>query len=364
MQPKPRLIGLDLVRGIAAYAVVLFHSRVDPAAPVSDWAAKLLILGSFAVPFFLATSFYLTINKFSEKQVKVSLKSRFLRLLIPYAFWSLLYLAVRLIKYLITHETDKITSLFSDPLALFFLGSAAVQLYFLPLLFSGTCLVKIAEYLLENRIHLRTMILLLTLSLLFYELLLASGNGFQIGNNLAFQTFWASLLPGTQQNPVIRLVSVLLAWWIKCLPYILMSMILSHPRVKATLSKVNPQWFLIICGGLFIGLTFSQTLVPSFPKSLRELGIAYTSLMFALILSKSLKENRIIENVGLCTFGIYLIHHLILEISYMVIGKIYPQAVAEVSALNLLIFSIISFFISWAVTAQLKEKRFFSQLIF
>jgi len=364
MQQKPRLTGLDLVRGIAAYAVVLLHSRADPTATIGYWAAKLLVLGSFAVPFFLATSFYLLINKFSEKQVKVSLKARFLRLLIPYVFWSFIYIAVRLIKYLISHETDKIISLFSDPIALIFFGSAAVQLYFLPLLFSGTCLVKVAEYLWEKQIHLRWIILLFTLSLLFYELILASGNGFQIGGNLAFESFWALILPEISQNPLIRIVSVLLAWWIKCLPYIFMSMILSQRAVKATLSKVNPQWFLLICGGLFIVSTFSQSLFPDFPKALRELAMAYTSLLLAMTLSRYLKENRIIHNVGLCAFGIYLMHHLILEVLNVAVAKIYPQAVAEVSVPTLLMFSIVSFLISWAVTAQLREKKYFSQLIF
>ena len=54
MKKNSRLIGIDLFRGIAAYAVVVQHSAI---APVSTLASHFQGICGFAVPFFLATSF-------------------------------------------------------------------------------------------------------------------------------------------------------------------------------------------------------------------------------------------------------------------------------------------------------------------
>jgi peptidoglycan/LPS O-acetylase OafA/YrhL len=56
MKKNSRLIGIDLFRGIAAYAVVVQHSAI---APVSTLASHFHGICGFVVPFFLATSSYL-----------------------------------------------------------------------------------------------------------------------------------------------------------------------------------------------------------------------------------------------------------------------------------------------------------------
>jgi peptidoglycan/LPS O-acetylase OafA/YrhL len=64
MKNKPQLLGVDLVRGISAYAVVFVHSGDETLGlPISQDAVTLRLYCYFAVPFFLATAFYFLISK-------------------------------------------------------------------------------------------------------------------------------------------------------------------------------------------------------------------------------------------------------------------------------------------------------------
>ncbi|WP_193195796.1 hypothetical protein [Nostoc sp. MG11] len=63
MDKKHSLAEIDLLKGIAAYAVGFIHSQSGEFGEPSHVNLQLLRLFGLAVPFFLATSFYLTINK-------------------------------------------------------------------------------------------------------------------------------------------------------------------------------------------------------------------------------------------------------------------------------------------------------------
>ena len=154
MEKKLRLTGVDMFRGIAVYAVVILHSDegISVHPPIWEFIVK---FSNFAVPFFLATSFYLAIKKLYISGSKYKLKPRLSRLLIPYGFWTLVYLLYKALKYLVDNELDRLNSLFQDPVALIFLGGAAFHLYFLPLLFAGTINVKISELLIKNNTKLK-----------------------------------------------------------------------------------------------------------------------------------------------------------------------------------------------------------------
>ena len=94
MKKNSRLIGIDLFRGIAAYAVVVQHSAI---APVSTLASHFQDICGFAVPFFLATSFLFIARKNLESVDLFNfLGERTRRILIPYAAWTALYLALKL----------------------------------------------------------------------------------------------------------------------------------------------------------------------------------------------------------------------------------------------------------------------------
>lgn len=159
MDKKQRLIGIDLLRGLAIYAVVILHSNEVILVEPIGWAA-ILQFSSFAVPFFLATSFYLIINNIFIIPSQFQWKSRLTRLLIPYGIWSLVYLLQKSIKYLLKHENDQLVHLFQDPVLSICFGGCAFHLYFIPLLISGTLLVKFAYPLFKTQFMLQTLLVL------------------------------------------------------------------------------------------------------------------------------------------------------------------------------------------------------------
>ena len=147
-----RLLGVDLFRGIAAYAIVFVHSGDESwGVPISQAAISLRLLFYFAVPFFLATSFFFLTARPEIDTSRRFWRSRIDRILIPYGIWTIVYLMFRSIFFLKFQQMDRFWDVCQDPLAMFCLGGASYHLYFLPLLFTGTFLVTIAKYLQQIR---------------------------------------------------------------------------------------------------------------------------------------------------------------------------------------------------------------------
>lgn len=219
MKQNQRLLGIDLCRGIATYTVILVHSGDETwGIPLGQWAAEFRSHFYFAVPFFLATSFYFMTYKPNNSTSLNFWKSRFERILIPYVIWTVVYLVARLIVFSLTNKPDRLHELFQDPLSIIFFGGASYHLYFLPLLFSGTFLILFTDYL-ARRVGIIALAYFFVLSITTYELVLLSGNSFQLGPNIAFETLLYSLAKNGAFYSLLRLFLVQLAWIIKCLPY-------------------------------------------------------------------------------------------------------------------------------------------------
>jgi surface polysaccharide O-acyltransferase-like enzyme len=89
-----RIASIDFAKTIGIFGVVAIHSYTDQGeSTLID-----LFLGyfEFAVPLFIVFSFYLSETKLLNRKVGKSyfINSRFKRLFIPYAFWSLFYYAL------------------------------------------------------------------------------------------------------------------------------------------------------------------------------------------------------------------------------------------------------------------------------
>lgn len=362
MEKKQRLVGIDLFRGIAAYAVVILHS--DEGIPVQSatWSA-ILHFSAFAVPFFLATSFYLTINKLSSGNKAYTWHSRLYRLLIPYGIWSLIYLGQKVIKYLIKHEPEKIQELFQDPLALIFLGQSAFHLYFIPLLLSGSVLVIGAKYLVRKRVKLGVLLGVLIGSLIIAELYKAFLFGSipnQANSDLAAQALLEFTSPIGRGNAFIHLILVELGYIARCLPYIAVALLLNHSSIQGRLIKFSPKDTALILAVFLILNAFS---VPLLPQTVYEVAKGYSALLLAVAISTNLKKNTIIASLGSCSFGIYLMHLMIVEVFWSIAKKM-NLLTDHVSILPLITVTTLSFLVSWVLTSLLMKQKPVAKLMF
>lgn len=355
MEKKPRLIGIDLLRGIATYAVTILHSDEGLTVVPPGWGA-IIEFSSFAVPFFLATSFYLAIDRLYVSGRQSNLRSRLTRLLIPYGFWSGAYLLQKIVKYAVKNDFDKLLDLLQDPVALIFFGGAAFHLYFLQLLLAGTFANQWAECLIKKKINIQYIVLLGIVSLIAYELLLVSNNAFRLDLSTAFQ---GAIKPSLiKANPLLRILLVELAWVLRCLPYIFIAMILTQPNVKLAWIKLISR---NIIASIFIVILLN--VYGNFlPRSIYEITIGYTPLLVAICISARLPNSPIIPNIGFCSFGIYLIHLFVVETLQSLTKKILPED--QISTFSLLIFAGISFLISWAIVYYLSKQKRLAKLMF
>lgn len=359
MSGKNRLTGVDLLRGLAIYAVIVLHSDEPLTASPLGWAT-ILEFSKFAVPFFLAASFYLSFLKFYTTQKPFQLQSRAMRLLIPYGIWSAIYLGYKALKYLVDGEADKIATLLQDSIGIIFCGGAAFHLYFLPLLMIGTVLVKLIYLLPRREINFYLLVGLFIVTLAGYQGLLTSGNEFNNAQGAAFLTMLNSISPALTNNILVRLPAVALAWVIRCLPYILLAMIWSHPKLQSWQFEFR-QWHLLGAIALFIAINLVG--IHILPAAVYELGRGYVGLLLALAVSHVLEETPWIQDLGVASFGIYLSHLLFVESFYIIINRVYPTFLSSVSSLILLICSGLILLVCWWLTNLAKQRKMMASFL-
>jgi peptidoglycan/LPS O-acetylase OafA/YrhL len=360
-EQKQRINGIDLLRGFAVYAVVILHSDEGITSLPPGWS-EILHFSSFAVPFFLATSFYLGANRLYQTKERISLKARFLRLLIPYGFWTVFYLLYRALKYAIANEPEKLKHLFADPLSIIFFGGSAFHLYFLPLLFAGTLLIKFLEFPVRKQLSFLQLLLIGITSFLLYELVLISGNAFQNDTSIAFEPLSSSVFGrGFVSNPWIRFLLVEISWLIRCFPYVMTAIVLCHPKIKEQVTKLINCSVWIWLTGFILANAIGNYLLPD---SLHEVARGYITLFLAIALSKNLKENSLIKNLGVCSFGIYLVHLFFVEVFQTIASRVYPSYTQETFLGFLVGVSLVIFAISWMTTLVLMKNKLVANLIF
>jgi len=354
-----RLTGIDVFRGFAMYAVIIVH--IDEGVKVfpPGWLS-ITNFASFSVPFFLATAFYLAINKLYTSRRRYPLKSRLLRLLIPYGIWSVLYLLYKVAKYIATGGQDRLFQLFQDPLSLVFFGDASYHLYFLPLLAMGTVLIKFVEFLIEKNVSWRGVASIAFVSLLVYEVILISGNGLKRPDNVAFESLLAATFPDGNSNPLFRLLLVELFWALRCFPYVMLATLLAHPKAnKFCLKSISnhPAFWVLV----FLAVNIFGPWV--LPDAVEEVARGYSALIAAIAISSVLKENALIKHIGLCSFGIYLIHIFFVEVFQSVVVRLYPDYSNNVSIAILLLAAALVFLVSWGTTNFLLKHKRLAQIL-
>ena len=362
MSKTTRLAGIDLCRGLAAFAVILVHSGDETwGIPISNQAIQFRYLFYYAVPFFLAAFFY-----FSTKKLPLALDSHFWhkklqRIVIPYLLWSIFYVVSKAIIFMLTNDTEQVQQLLSDPVAIIFLGAASYHLYFIPLLLAGTFLLYLTNYLSNQQNYIIWLPVLAVNSIFIYQLLMISHNDFNLDSYTAFpQLLQLVSLNNTFYQPW-RILLVNFAWIVRCLPYFLIALLINKFSEIGEHKWLYEKETVAAIFMLFILVNIAGT--EYLPGALSEIIIAYSFLIFGIATSQYICQGNIISNLGLCSFGIYLIHPFVKSVVEIALTIILPQATESVSILSILIYSTSSFLLSWMVISLIQKNKFISQYI-
>ena len=363
MKTNNRLLGIDLCRGLAAFAVILVHSGDETwGLPISNAAIEFRHSFYFAVPFFLAASFYFSTQKLPLKLSTAFWEKKFKRILIPYIIWSIFYLAINAIFLAVKSDFSGIAELISDPTAIILFGGTSYHLYFLPLLFIGLSLLYVANLSakLQNSIPLLTGCCLV--SLMSYQQLRNYNNSFNLGNYTAFSELLSLASPDSPMYVVWRIFLVYTSWVIRCMPYFFIALLINKLIVK-----LNKNAFLnkkIAVGVFFTIFICTTTLGKNFLyASVSEVIIAYSLLLFGISISSYLSSNKLIASLGSCSFGIYLLHPVIKSAVEIVLVNSLSQMIDKVSISSMIIYALPSFLLSWFVIALLLMNKKLSQYI-
>jgi hypothetical protein len=369
MKTKPNLSGVSLARGIAVFAVVFIHSPfVD--VPYEPSAKAFSNIFAFAVPFFLASAFYFYALKLNAIINWNFWQLRFQRIVVPYFSWSLIYLGVQCITFWRSHDSERLNILLSDPIGIIFLGKAAAHLYFLPLLFFGTSLVIVGDYLQRIRLNISILSILMVLSLALYKVLFELNLLFTWNQPFAFRAFLDSWHFSEPWYTLFRLILVLFSVWIICLPYLLGSMLLVEVLHKLNDTKIIQQpifrWSLLFFCTIYLFIYIYMALTNSTSLNIWAILAAYSLLGISVFVSPYLKESRLVKNISFCSFGIYLIHQPVLfyVVRHQIISKFIPGLAAQVSILSMSIGSLLCFLLSWLLVSIMIRNKIMARYLF
>ena len=361
MSKSVKLTGIELCRGLAAFAVILVHSGdATWGIPISESAIAFRRLFYFAVPFFIATYFYFATKKLSPLDSNFWRK-KFERIVIPYLFWSGLFMSFKSLIALASGNVEQLAKLWSDPVAIVFFGKASYHLYFLPLLIAGSFLLYFTKYLLKLKQPLFLLTLGLVISLIFNHWLSVSGNAFDLGKHIAFPGILNTFAFNVFLYSVVRILLVNISLICICIPYFFIALIFKH-----LLKIYRYRWLYYPLTSIFLLFAFIAIYAVRSEVTLALLFkviIAYLLLLFGLSISPKIERNLLITRLGACSFGIYLIHPFLKSIVDIILPRIAPQVVQSVSIASMLSYCIPTFLLSWLVVYMLKQHKLLSPYI-
>ena len=241
------------------------------------------------------------------------------------------------------------------------LGAASYHLYFLPLLISGTLLLYLARYIVKHRNSFWIISSGYLLSTFFYQWALVSDNSFSLGEYVAFPQLLDLLSPQTFSYSIIRIILVGFAWILRCLPYFFMALFLNH-----TFKIGNHRWLYyrqsslcLILGFILLNAIEEKLMFKSFTK----VAIAYSLLLFGISISKKIGNNWSIDSLGICSFGIYLIHPFIKSLVEPALAISIPSVMSSVSIVSMMIIASSTFILSWIVVGLLRRHKLLANFV-
>ncbi|GAA0543954.1 acyltransferase family protein [Chitinophaga japonensis] len=269
--------GFDLVRPVAAFSVVWIHG-----CETSFWTKRLNGLNEYAVPVFIAISFFL----FAGQVLSGRLQSfgemaavRFKRLMVPFFLWTLVYLGIRYAKAAYLHTPFEVSWMET-----FLFRGSSYQLWYLPNLFYLFLLffpfLKVAKQ------HVRKANLTLATVIIIALVIIFSNN------ERITQADWFT------RHVRLYFVPSLVSASIGMLYYINYDML--KERYDKAARILTPLLVLV----LFVAQYFIPHLVVS---------LLFITVLFAWLLFQVRMENSFIKRLSANSMGIYLVHGIFLE---------------------------------------------------
>lgn len=123
MTEKVRNSNIDLVKFICAFGVICIH--------VQNSTFEANLIGEFflplCVPFFYLSALVFFISGLKTINLPVTANKTWVRIVIPYLFWTAIYFSLTVIKHTLTNQ-----SVSNKWLEILFYGGSAVHLYYIP----------------------------------------------------------------------------------------------------------------------------------------------------------------------------------------------------------------------------------------
>ena len=336
-----RLAGIEWMRGLAAFGVICIHSGLAVHNRTTTEAGFIRDDFDFVVPFFLTTSFFFAVQ--AERNGWVSwgnwMKRQGERILVPFVFWSTVYLALHFAKLAVQRQGGEIAGLLADPGGLVLSGGTSVALYFLPLLFMGLALIHLLSKLFrEAPVYILAVGLIVSLGL------------HEACGRLGLVYDGGPVGAGSVPMAPLRLLVGLSEEGIRCAPLVFAVGIL-HRYLP---SPHNRKAGLFLGAGLvLLGPLHAVELPLSLMDPVRGLG----GFLVGWGLSGLLAPSKIGTMVGLFSFGVYLIHHVFLEGLQMVFKPGVPIGVTGTLAISAGIYLASMLAVGWASSGPAVVRR-------
>ena len=330
---QTRLFSIDLVRAVAAFAVICIHTVPSDVQSTVHWLACtpsqiVTQLARFAVPFFFLTSgFFLA--KGMLRTPPLSLLARYARRLgVLYLAWVCIYavapdphgvLHLGLMPAMSNATWSRIATMREDPWGILQHGYE-IHLWFFPSLLVGAFALAVATALRQDRILLGVGVICYVLAVLrssYVETPIGLRLWEQVGN-----------------GPLLAIA------------YVPAGFLIAHCRRVST----RTAWFTILLGiGLHFGEVFSLQYFSGRPISQNDFVFSTPLLgIGALLLATSRDQFRFpgsdcLATIGTCGLGIYVSHILIRPWMFM-LWKFVPDPRFWAIAAPFLLFALAAVF--------------------
>lgn len=336
-----RLASIDAARALAILAVICIHTQPFSAlyGNNSVLVTALNYLYSFALPFFfVAAGYFFAKRAMREGEVIGVFQSYAKRLLMVFAVWSALYIAIPSSTDVIDHGFMKsifwnlssaIKLAIHNPVT-FILQGTSSHLWFLTALIYG-----LATLTLLIRLGLQRLVFPVSFLLLALGLLGGAYSFLYIGYTPSFNT---------RGGPFFSTMCVAFGWW------------LSRRGKKHTLALGASVAVVGLCLEFF-----EHWLIPAhgseFPSYMLLGSLPFGAGVFMVALAApQLGENTLLPALGKFTLGVYLCHWMIIN-ALLPVRFLYHSPIWEIA------FPLLVYALSLGLTAAMLRWRYTAKLV-